>query len=77
MKDIGDMIKRFKANGVIHYAIQFCTPYMMESYKAKKVVETMKVPFLRIETDYSMEDMGQLKTRIEAFLEMMGDGVHK
>jgi benzoyl-CoA reductase/2-hydroxyglutaryl-CoA dehydratase subunit BcrC/BadD/HgdB len=50
---------------------------MMESYKAKKVVETMKTPFLRIETDYSMEDMGQLKTRIEAFLEMMGDGVHK
>ncbi|MEW6416710.1 MAG: double-cubane-cluster-containing anaerobic reductase [Nitrospirota bacterium] len=75
IKDIGDMIKRLKADGVIHYAIQFCTPYMMESYKAKKAVETLKVPFLRIETDYSMEDMGQLKTRIEAFLEIMEKGV--
>lgn len=35
----------------------------------------MKIPFLRMETDYSMEDMGQLKTRIEAFLEMIGTGV--
>ena len=27
---------------------------------------------LRIETDYSMEDVGQLKTRIEAFVEQLG-----
>jgi benzoyl-CoA reductase/2-hydroxyglutaryl-CoA dehydratase subunit BcrC/BadD/HgdB len=75
LKDIVSMAKRLKADGVIHYALQFCTPYMMESYKAKKVVEAMGVPFLRIETDYSMEDMGQLKTRVEAFLEMIGNGV--
>ena len=29
------------------------------------------IPVLRIETDYSMEDVGQLKTRVEAFLEML------
>lgn len=75
LKDIEDIAKTLKADGIIHYAIQFCTPYMMEAYKVKKVAETMKIPFLRIETDYSMEDMGQLKTRIEAFLEMIGKGV--
>ena len=30
--------------------------------------------FLKIETDYSMEDIGQLKTRVEAFLEILKDG---
>lgn len=75
LSDIEDLAGRLKADGIIHYAIQFCTPYMMEAYKVKKVADAMKVPFLRIETDYSMEDMGQLKTRVEAFLEMIGKGV--
>ena len=65
------MTKRLKAQGVIHYALQFCTPYMMEAFKAKKTVDAIGVPFLRIETDYSMEDMGQLTTRVGAFLEMI------
>jgi benzoyl-CoA reductase/2-hydroxyglutaryl-CoA dehydratase subunit BcrC/BadD/HgdB len=29
------------------------------------------IPMLSIETDYSMEDVEQLKTRVEAFLEMV------
>jgi benzoyl-CoA reductase/2-hydroxyglutaryl-CoA dehydratase subunit BcrC/BadD/HgdB len=75
LTDIQHMAKRLRADGLIHYAIQFCTPYMVEAFKVKKVADAAKIPFLRIETDYSMEDMGQLKTRIEAFLEMIGKGV--
>jgi benzoyl-CoA reductase/2-hydroxyglutaryl-CoA dehydratase subunit BcrC/BadD/HgdB len=75
MDDILNILKRVKADGIIHYAIQFCTPYMVEAIKVKKIADGMNVPFLRIETDYSMEDMAQLKTRIEAFLEMIGKGV--
>ncbi len=71
MENIKELSKRLKADGVIHYALQFCTPYMIEAYKAKKAVDAISLPFLRIETDYSMEDFGQLKTRIEAFLEII------
>ena len=71
LDNISEMVKRLKAQGVIHYALQFCTPYMMEAFKAKKTADATGVPFLRIETDYSMEDMGQLGTRIGAFLEMI------
>ena len=44
---------------------------MMEAFKAKKVVDAIEVPFLRIETDYSMEDVGQLTTRAGAFLKII------
>lgn len=74
LTDIQAMTKRLRADGVVHYALQFCTPYMIESYKVKNSVEGAGVPFLKIETDYSMEDMGQLKTRVEAFIEMVKDG---
>lgn len=74
MTDIETMSSILQAKGVIHYALQFCTPYLYEAYKAKDAVEAMGLPFLKIETDYSMEDMGQLKTRVEAFLEILKDG---
>jgi benzoyl-CoA reductase/2-hydroxyglutaryl-CoA dehydratase subunit BcrC/BadD/HgdB len=60
---------RLRADGIIHYALQFCTPYMVEAHKVEKAVG--ETPFMRIETDYGMEDFGQLKTRIQAFLEMI------
>ena len=75
LKDIKSMVNKLHADGIIHYSIQFCTPYLIEAFKVRKVAETMGIPFLRIETDYSMEDIGQLKTRIEAFLEMIEKGV--
>ncbi len=65
------LAKDFKANGVVHYSIQFCTPYTMEAHKVEKVLRGKGVALLKIESDYGMEDMGQLKTRIEAFLEMV------
>ena len=66
-----DLAKEFKADGVIHYSIQFCTPYTVEAYKVERAIQKTGIPFMKIETDYGMEDMGQLKTRIEAFLEMV------
>jgi benzoyl-CoA reductase/2-hydroxyglutaryl-CoA dehydratase subunit BcrC/BadD/HgdB len=66
-----EMFQTYKADGVIHYSLQFCQPYIMESVPFEKALEEKKIPTLRIETDYSMEDVGQLKTRIEAFIEQL------
>lgn len=65
------MAKDMKADGVIHYGLMFCQPYAMEAHKVSKRLETEGIPLLSIETDYSMEDVGQLKTRVEAFIEML------
>lgn len=67
---IVEMAKDLKVNGVIHYALSFCQPYTMEAYKVEKALTAANVPMLAIETDYGMEDIGQLKTRVEAFVEM-------
>lgn len=55
---------------MLHYGLQFCTPYLLESIPVAKALEERKIPRLRIETDYRMKDVGQLKTRVEAFIEM-------
>jgi benzoyl-CoA reductase/2-hydroxyglutaryl-CoA dehydratase subunit BcrC/BadD/HgdB len=77
LNHIAEMSESYKADGVIHYGLQFCQPYIMESItvekalEGKKAIEGKEIPTLRIETDYSMEDAGQLKTRVQAFIEQL------
>jgi len=68
---VKEMVKDLHANGVIHYSLQFCQPYIIESNPVEKELEKSHIPTLRLETDYSQEDTGQLKTRIEAFVERL------
>ena len=56
---------------MVHYGLSFCQPYAIEALKVGKALEAAQIPMLSIETDYSMEDVEQLKTRVEAFLEML------
>ncbi|MBT3368228.1 MAG: 2-hydroxyacyl-CoA dehydratase [Nitrospina sp.] len=68
---VEEMVREYKADGVIHYGLQFCQPYITESMPVEKALEEKGIPVLRIDTDYGMEDVGQLKTRVEAFIEVL------
>jgi len=71
---IGDIISlahEYEADGVVHYNLQFCQPYANEAVKVERALSAARIPVLRVETDYGGEDSGQLRTRVEAFLEML------
>lgn len=65
------LAKEYKADGIIHCSLAFCDPYLVEANRVEKALKENGIPLLKIETDYGQEDAGQLKTRIEAFLEMI------
>jgi benzoyl-CoA reductase/2-hydroxyglutaryl-CoA dehydratase subunit BcrC/BadD/HgdB len=71
LNHIREMAAAYQADGIIHYGLQFCQPYLMEAIPVEKELEQNNIPCLRIETDYSMEDVGQLKTRVDAFVEQL------
>lgn len=69
-----DLIKRladeYSADAVVDLTWQACHTYAIESFTVKKFVEEeLALPFIQIETDYSDSDTGQIKTRVEAFVE--------
>ncbi|HON12313.1 MAG TPA: double-cubane-cluster-containing anaerobic reductase [Chitinispirillaceae bacterium] len=66
---IKEMYRKYNADGVVLYGIQFCSPYAVEAIGIEKELEKSGIPATRIETDYSQEDVGQLKTRLQAFIE--------
>jgi benzoyl-CoA reductase/2-hydroxyglutaryl-CoA dehydratase subunit BcrC/BadD/HgdB len=71
LENIVAMAQDLEVKGVIHFALNFCQPYAIEALKVGRSLEAAGLPMLALETDYSMEDVEQLKTRVEAFLEMV------
>ena len=63
--------KEWNIQGVIYYVIRGCMLYAMEYTRVKKVMDSKGVPVYYLDTEYTREDVGQMKTRIEAFLEML------
>lgn len=69
-----DLIQRladeYQVDGVVDLTWQACHTYAIESFSVKKYVENeLELPFIQIETDYSESDIGQIDTRVQAFLE--------
>ena len=71
---LDELIDEYKIDGVIDVALQSCHPFNVESHKIKDFVVNKKhIDYMAIETDYSETDTEQLRTRFEAFIEMIED----
>jgi benzoyl-CoA reductase subunit C len=70
--DIGTYAKEFKVDGAILYVYKYCDPFGFEVPARKAYYKTINVPLLHLEDVYSAGTIGQLRTRIQAFLEMIG-----
>lgn len=68
---IVDRIKEYRIDGVIYYVVRGCILYAMEYARIKRILDRMNIPVYYLDTEYTREDVGQMKTRIEAFLEML------
>ena len=55
-------------DGIIYHTVQFCDNY---AYEYVWIREWMDRPLLLLETDYTRQSSGQIRTRIEAFLESL------
>lgn len=71
IEDVLRYAKEYNVDGVINYNLSFCHTYGVEYNKVEKALKDSNIPVIMIETDYSEGDTGQIKTRVEAFLEMI------
>ncbi|MCX6569586.1 MAG: double-cubane-cluster-containing anaerobic reductase [Candidatus Aminicenantes bacterium] len=63
------LARECRVDGVIQYVLQYCHTYNIEAVRVASALKEAGVPSLKIVTDYSEEDMGQLRIRVDAFLE--------
>ena len=74
MDQVRETIKVLHADGYVSITLHSCNPFAIETENIRRVCEEMDIPLLHIETDFYPGDAGQIRTRIEAFLEMIRMG---
>jgi benzoyl-CoA reductase/2-hydroxyglutaryl-CoA dehydratase subunit BcrC/BadD/HgdB len=65
------LIEDYKINGVIWYELMYCETYDSESYFFAQKLGERDIPMLILESDYGTADTGQMKTRMQAFIEII------
>ena len=69
---LGRLCDEFHVDGVLEMTLSACHTYNLETHQIRNFVTKEKgLPFFSVETDYSQADIGQLNTRIAAFIEML------
>lgn len=69
----GQLAQDYQVDGVIFYYLKFCPCYGLPKNYLFRYFQELGLPVLEIQSDYSASDQGQLKTRIEAFVEVLGE----
>jgi len=70
LEALGKMAKEYRADCIIELVWQACLTYDVESHRVKRLAEEeLKMPYLRIETDYSPSDSARIAVRVEALFE--------
>jgi benzoyl-CoA reductase subunit C len=64
-----DMIKSFQVDGVICSPMKFCDFWGGEAFMLTQDLKRDGVPVLTVEREYLLSAVGQLRTRVQAFLE--------
>lgn len=71
-ESLDTLIDEYHVDGVVEMVLQACHTYSVESKSIRDFVTKKKnIPYIYIETDYSTTDVGQLSTRLAAFVEML------
>lgn len=72
IKMLDKMIDEYKVDAVVDVVLTACHTYNVETLSIKRFVNEKKnKPYMSVETDYSVSDIGQLNTRMAAFIEML------
>ena len=66
------LIEDYSIEGIIYNNLKFCDYSLFEAPQVEGFLRKGSLPFLVLENDYLWGDIGRIKTRIEAFLEIVG-----
>ena len=68
---IRQLAEDFKVDGIIGERLLFCDQWLVEHYMTSTDLKADGMPFLHLDREYVMSGTGQLRTRVQAFLESL------
>jgi benzoyl-CoA reductase subunit C len=67
-----DYIKEWNVNGVILQSVKYCDTHGYEVPAVRDYLNSLGLPSIYLEHDYSQSSLAPLRTRVQAFLEVLG-----
>jgi len=71
MKHLAELIRDYRINGFVYYTLRFCDAYSFKAKHISRLIREMGVDFIHLSSGYQESDEGQIKTRLEAFVEIL------
>ena len=71
-KFVKDLVKEFKADGIIVQRLTYCDNWGCEGARTQWEARKNGTPCMVLEREYMMSAVGQMRTRVQAFLETIG-----
>ena len=71
LERIKELVHDYQIDGIIYHRLKTCDFGLFETPKLENFLEQANIPLLVLETDYILHDAGRIRTRIEAFMEML------
>jgi len=71
LHNLKDAVKESSADGVIYHSLRYCDSVTFKGLEMKEFLSHEKIPFLEIHTEYAKSDIEAIRTRSEAFIEMV------
>ena len=65
------LVREKRAQGVIFFLLKFCDPHAFDYPYLKEALEQAGIPSMVVEVEDRLPADGQLRTRFEAFIEMI------
>lgn len=71
LKNLKSLVREYGAEGIVYHTLRYCDAFTFKANETKRVFIDAGTPFLEIHTEYSGSDYEAIRTRIEAFVEMV------
>jgi benzoyl-CoA reductase/2-hydroxyglutaryl-CoA dehydratase subunit BcrC/BadD/HgdB len=65
------LIREFKVDGVVWYSLMYRDSYDVEGHLFGNVMSKLKMPFLKISSDYDESEKSAFQIKIETFIEIL------
>jgi benzoyl-CoA reductase/2-hydroxyglutaryl-CoA dehydratase subunit BcrC/BadD/HgdB len=71
LAEVKELVKTYAADGVVYTSVKFCDQHLADAPYFVEKLKDEGVAVLFLENDYTWGNTGQLRTRVEAFIEML------
>jgi len=71
LKNLKKQVKANRAQGVIYHTLRYCDAFTFKANETKNILQEAGISFLEIHTEYAGSDVEPIRTRAEAFIEMI------